>query len=48
MPPEPPGGPGRLELEAKQNEAQETQIATLLTRLDALESQLAGESTGTD
>jgi hypothetical protein len=30
------------------NEAQGTQIATLLTRLDALESQLAGETMGTD
>jgi len=38
----------RLGLEVERNEAQETQIATLLTRLDALESQLAGESAGTD
>ncbi len=37
----------QLGREAERNEVQEAQIATLLARLDALESQL-GESTGTD
>ncbi len=38
----------QLGLEGERNEEQEFQIATLVVRLDALESQLAGESTGTD
>ena len=37
----------QLRLEAGRREVQETQIATLLARVDALESQ-RGESTGTD
>ena len=37
----------RLGFEAARNKAQEAHIATLLARLDALESQLASENTGT-
>jgi len=42
------GQRARLGLEAERNEVQEAQIATLLARLGVLESQLGGESTGTD
>ncbi len=38
----------RLGLEAERNEVQEAQIAMLLARLDALESQLGSARTGTD
>ena len=42
------GQRARLELEAERNEVQEAQIATLLARLDALESQLGSGRAGTD